>query len=132
MTTVLENKYKFCLVYIGKYARNILNIMTFCRMLNIYYKFIFYDHVGDKEIIKQSILNTNEMIELWRMTSYKSESGLEPYYRYYKSYMFNDELQRVKYSICDQYSTFHVSIIVLTIFNIPSYLCNTTNKKICF
>ena len=30
--------------------------------------FMFYDHVGDKEIIKQRIPNTNEMIELWRMT----------------------------------------------------------------
>ena len=40
---------------------------------HIYYIFIFYDHVGDKEIIKQRIPNTNEMIELWRMTNYKTD-----------------------------------------------------------
>ena len=35
----------------------------------------------------------------------------------------------MKFSLCDQYSTIRVSIAVLTIFKIPSYLYNKTIKK---
>ena len=56
------------------------------------------------------------MIELWRMTFYWSDSGLETFYKDYKSLLFYEELDRVEFSICDQYSTIRVSIIVLTIF----------------
>ena len=38
----------------------------------------------------------------------------------------------MEFSLCDQYSTIRVSIIVLTIFKIHSYLYNKTNKKIAF
>ena len=38
----------------------------------------------------------------------------------------------VKLSLCDQYSTIRISIIVLTIIKITSYLFNKTNKKTCF
>ena len=40
---------------------------------HIYYISIYYDYVGDKEIIKQWIPYTNEIIELWRMTFYESD-----------------------------------------------------------
>ena len=36
------------------------------------------------------------------------------------------------FSLCNQYSTIHVSIIILTIFKIQSYLYNKTNKKTFF
>ena len=35
----------------------------------------------------------------------------------------------MEFSLCDEYSTIHVSIIVLTIFKIPSYLYNKTNDN---
>ena len=57
---------------------------------------------------------------------------LKPYYKDYKSLLFYKELDRVEFSLCDQHSTISVSIIVLIIFKIQSYLYNKTNKKTCF
>ena len=57
---------------------------------------------------------------------------LKPYYKDYKSLLFYEELDRVEFSLCDQYSTIRVSIIILTISKIQSYLYNETNKKTCF
>ena len=48
--------------------------------------------------------------------------GLKPYYKDYKSLLFYKELDRLKFSLCDHYSTIRVSIIVFTIFKIQSYL----------
>ena len=57
---------------------------------------------------------------------------LKPYYKDYKSLLFNEEFERMIFSL--QYSTIRVSIIVLTIFNTPSYmyLYNKTSKKTCY
>ena len=60
------------------------------------------------------------MIELWKMTFYWSESGLESL------------LQKLFFSLCDHYSTICLSIIVLTILKIASCLKNKPNKKSCF
>ena len=57
---------------------------------------------------------------------------LKPYYKDFKSLLIYEKLDRVELYLCDQYSTFRVSKIVLTIFKIQSYLYNKTNKKICF
>ena len=46
--------------------------------------------------------------------------------------MFSEELDRLKFSPRDHYSTIRVSIIVLTIFKIPSCIYNKTNKNTCF
>ena len=54
---------------------------------------------------------------------------LKPYYKDYKCLLFYEELDGVKFSLCDQYSTIPVNIIVLTIYNIPSYLYNKINKN---
>ena len=54
---------------------------------------------------------------------------LKPYYKVYKSLLFYEVLNRVEFSLCDQYSIICVSIIVFTIFKIQSYLYNKTNKK---
>ena len=56
----------------------------------------------------------------------------EPYYKDYKTLLFHEELDRAIFSLCDQYSTIRVSIIVLTIFKIPSCLYNKTKKNTCF
>ena len=43
------------------------------------------------------------MNELWRMTFYLSETYTEPYYEDNESLLFNEELDRVKFSLSDQY-----------------------------
>ena len=57
---------------------------------------------------------------------------LKPYYKDYKSLLFNEEIERMIFSL--EYSTIRVSITVLTIFKTPSYmyLYNKTGKKTCF
>ena len=62
------------------------------------------------------------------MNFYRVNLDLKPYYKDYKGLLFYEELDRVEFSLCDQYSTIHVSMIVLTIFNIQN---NETNKNIC-
>ena len=79
------------------------------------------------------MFNTNDMIELRRMTSYLSESGLEALLlEDYKSLLFYKEIDRMKFSLCDQYSTIRVNIKVLTICMTQPCLYNKTNKKTCF
>ena len=51
------------------------------------------------------------------------------YYEDYESLLFNEESDRVKFSLSDQYQ---ISIIALTIFKIPSYLYKKISKKTCF
>ena len=57
------------------------------------------------------------MIELWRMTSIRVNLDLKSYYKYYKSLLFYEELDRVEFSLCDQYWTIHYT---------------TKQKKTCF
>ena len=57
---------------------------------------------------------------------------LKLYYKDYKGLLFYEKLDRVEFSLCVQYATIRVSIIVLATFKIQSYLYNKTNKKTCF
>ena len=57
---------------------------------------------------------------------------LKPYKKINRSLLFYEELDRVNFFLCDQYSTIRVSIIDFTLFKIPSYLYNKTNKQTCF
>ena len=66
------------------------------------------------------------------MLSIRVNLDLKPHYKDYISLLFYEELDRLKFSLRDQYSTIGVSILVLTIFNISSDLYNDTNKKNCF
>ena len=44
-----------------------------CLYTVVIFVIFFFDHVGDKVIIKQRIPNKIEMIELWRMSFYQSD-----------------------------------------------------------
>ena len=49
------------------------------------------------------------MNELWIMTFYYSESGIETYYENYQSLLFYQELDKVKFSLSDQYLCYYNS-----------------------
>ena len=51
---------------------------------------------------------------------------LKPYYEDYQSLLFYEELDKVKFSLSDQ---FFVIIIVLTILDIPSFLLKKAKTK---
>ena len=70
--------------------------------------------------------STKATIELRKMTFYRVNLDLKPFFKDYKSLLSYEELDRAKFSLCDHYSTICVSIIVLTIFKIPSSLYNKT------
>ena len=47
--------------------------------------------------------------------SIRTNLDLKPYYNGYKSLLFYEELDRMKFSLCNQYFTIRVSIIVFFI-----------------
>ena len=73
--------------------------------------------------------DTNEMNELWRMTI-RVNLVLKPYYEDYQSLLFYEELDKVKFSLSDQYFCYYNS------FNNIGYFIFLTeeskHKKTCF